>query len=102
MVVSGQMYVTREYASEVMNGLRDRARQQALSDAIKLNVREQQIISHLMQARTNREIAAELRISEKTVKHYMTGLMAKLKARNRVEVVIAARQNQDAQSAMRP
>jgi DNA-binding NarL/FixJ family response regulator len=102
MVVSGQMYVTREYASEVMNGLRDRARQQALSDAIKLNVREQQIIGHLMQARTNREIAAELRISEKTVKHYMTGLMAKLKARNRVEVVIAARQNQDAQSAMRP
>ncbi|WP_332692784.1 response regulator transcription factor [Devosia sp.] len=102
MVMSGQMFVTREYASEVMNGLRDRARRQALSDAVKLNVREQQIIGHLMQARTNREIATELRISEKTVKHYMTGLMAKLKARNRVEVVIAASQNHDADSAMRP
>jgi DNA-binding NarL/FixJ family response regulator len=101
MVMSGQMFVTREYASQVMNGLRDRARRQALSEAIKLNVREQQIVGHLMQARTNREIAAELRISEKTVKHYMTGLMAKLKARNRVEVVIAARQNQDAESGMR-
>ena len=101
MVMSGQMFVTREYASQVMNGLRDRARRQALNEAIKLNVREQQIIGHLMQARTNREIAVELRISEKTVKHYMTGLMAKLKARNRVEVVIAARQNQDSDNAMR-
>lgn len=101
MVMSGQMFVTREYASQVMNGLRDRARRQALNEAIKLNVREQQIVGHLMQARTNREIAVELRISEKTVKHYMTGLMAKLKARNRVEVVIAARQNQDTESAMR-
>jgi DNA-binding NarL/FixJ family response regulator len=101
MAMSGQMFVTREYASQVMNGLRDRARKQALNEAIKLNVREQQIVGHLMQARTNREIAAELRISEKTVKHYMTGLMAKLKARNRVEVVIAARQNQDSETAAR-
>jgi DNA-binding NarL/FixJ family response regulator len=100
IVMSGQMFVTRQYASQVMNGLRDRARRQALDEAIKLNVREKQIIGHLMQARTNREIAVELRISEKTVKHYMTGLMLKLKARNRVEVVIAARQNQDMESAM--
>jgi DNA-binding NarL/FixJ family response regulator len=94
-VATGQMFVTRQYASQVMNGLRDRARRQALNDAIKLNVREKQIIGHLLQARTNKEIAAELNISEKTVKHYMTGLMLKLNARNRVEVVIAARQNQD-------
>ena len=101
MVLAGQMFVTRQYASQVMNGLRDRARRQALDEAIKLNVREKQIIGHLMQARTNREIAAELHISEKTVKHYMTGLMLKLKARNRDEVVIAARQNQDTENAMR-
>lgn len=100
-VMCGQMFVTRQYASQVMNGLRDRARRQALDEAIKLNVREKQIIGHLMQARTNREIATELHISEKTVKHYMTGLMLKLKARNRVEVVIAARRSQDAESAAR-
>jgi len=78
-----------------MNGLRDRARRQALDEAVRLNVREKQIVGHLMQARTNREIAAALHISEKTVKHYMTGLMLKLKARNRVEVVIASRLSQD-------
>jgi DNA-binding NarL/FixJ family response regulator len=96
-VATGQMFVTRQYASQVMNGLRERSKRQALNDAVKLNVREQQIIAHLLQARTNREIAAELHISEKTVKHYMTGLMLKLKVRNRVEVVIAARRHQEAQ-----
>ena len=39
---------------------------------------------------TNKEIAATLRITEKTVKHYMTELMQKMQARNRVEVIIAA------------
>jgi DNA-binding NarL/FixJ family response regulator len=101
MVMAGQMFVTRQYASQVMNGLRERAKRQALDEAIKLNVREKQIVGHLMQARTNREIAAELHISEKTVKHYMTGLMLKLKARNRVEVVIASRLSQDQESAAR-
>ncbi|MCP8883731.1 response regulator transcription factor [Devosia sp. XJ19-1] len=96
-VMAGQLFVTRQYASQVMNGLRERARRQALAEAVKLNVREKQIIGHLMQARTNREIAAQLNISEKTVKHYMTGLMLKLKARNRVEVVIASRLRQDQQ-----
>jgi DNA-binding NarL/FixJ family response regulator len=99
-VATGQMFVTRQYASQVMNGLRDRSRRQALNDAIKLNVREKQIIGHLLQARTNKEIAAELHISEKTVKHYMTGLMLKLKVRNRVEVVIAARQYKDVELAL--
>lgn len=101
MVLAGQMFVTRQYASQVMNGLRERAKRQALDEAIKLNVREKQIVGHLMQARTNREIAAELHISEKTVKHYMTGLMLKLKARNRVEVVIASRMSQDQEMAAR-
>lgn len=101
MVMANQMFVTRQYASQVMNGLRERAKRQALDEAIKLNVREKQIVGHLMLARTNREIAAELHISEKTVKHYMTGLMLKLKARNRVEVVIASRMQQEQEAAAR-
>ncbi len=94
-VLTGQMYVTRQYAAQVMNGLRERGKRENLQESIRLNVRERQIVGQLLQARTNREIALELKISEKTVKHYMTGLMLKLKARNRVEVVIAARQTED-------
>ncbi len=43
-----------------------------------------------MRGSTNREIARCLDISEKTVKHYMSVLMQKLDARNRLEVVLAA------------
>ena len=44
----------------------------------------------LLNGRTNKEIALSLGISEQTVKHYMSVLMQKLHARNRLEVVIAA------------
>ena len=53
-------------------------------------MREDQIVKLLLKGRTNKEIAAVLSISEKTVKHYMTILMQKLQARNRLEVVIQA------------
>jgi DNA-binding NarL/FixJ family response regulator len=57
---------------------------------VKLSIREQQIVRLLLHGKTNKEIALTIRISEKTVKHYMTLLMQKLHVRNRLEVVIAA------------
>ena len=56
-----------------------------------LTPREVQILSKVSNGSTNKEIARLLNIREKTVKHYMTSLMAKLKVRNRVEAVMAAR-----------
>ena len=63
---------------------------------MRLSVREQQIVQLLLRGRTNREIAENLAISEKTVKHYMTILMQKMNARNRLEVVIAAQKMEGA------
>jgi two-component system nitrate/nitrite response regulator NarL len=56
-----------------------------------LSFRENQVLQLLSQGLMNREIAVELRLTEKTVKHYMTCLMQKLQVRNRVEAVLAAR-----------
>lgn len=92
-VMRGEMYITKQYAGQVLGGLRNREARNRLSSAIRLSVREKQIIGHLMHARTNREIASALLISEKTVKYYMSGLMTKLNARNRLEVVFAAQKN---------
>ena len=39
---------------------------------------------------SNREIAEELTLQEKTVKHYMTSILSKLHARNRVEAALIA------------
>jgi len=89
----GELFITKQYASQVMGGLRNRARQDEINRAIKLSVREKQILEHLMHGRTNREIADSLLLSEKTVKHYMTNMMSKLHARNRVELVIEAQKS---------
>ena len=91
-VLRGDIYVTQKFFAEVMALLRNEAAPVA---PIRLNVRELQIIKHLMEARTNREIAQALSINEQTVKNYMHGLMTKLSARNRVEVVIAAQKYTD-------
>lgn len=44
---------------------------------------------------TNREIALELGITEKTEKHYMTALFQKFQARNRLELALALPKNAD-------
>ncbi len=90
----GELFITTQYASQVLTGLRNRAQREAFNRAVKLNVREKQILGYLRLAETNREIACHLSISEKTVKRYMTTLMQKLHARNRVQVVV---QSQDAE-----
>ena len=92
-VMREELFITGQYASQVMSGLRNRAQREALARKVKLNVREKQIVEYLRQARTNREIALSMSISEKTVKHYMTILMQKLHARNRVEVVVQSQSN---------
>ncbi|WP_024805996.1 response regulator transcription factor [Nocardia sp. BMG51109] len=58
--------------------------------ATALTEREEQILAVVARGRTNGEIAAELHISLSTVKTHIAGLMAKLGARNRVEIVIWA------------
>ena len=94
-VLSGKMYVTSHFANQVFNGFRNREQREEAVGPMKLSFREKQIVTELMHAKTNREIATSLRITEKTVKNYMTSLMNKFHARNRVEVVIAAQKSSD-------
>src|SRR4051794_17111208 len=53
-----------------------------------LTEREEQVLLTIARGRTNAEIAAELHISLSTVKTHIASLMAKLGARNRVEVAM--------------
>jgi len=55
-----------------------------------LTLREQQIVELLGENRTNREIAATLKISESTVRGHLTGLFLKLNARSRTEAIDVA------------
>jgi DNA-binding NarL/FixJ family response regulator len=55
-----------------------------------LTGREEDVLLTVARGRTNAEIAAELHISLSTVKTHLSSLMAKLGARNRVELVMWA------------
>ena len=86
----GETYITQSFASQVIAALRNASLRRVAAEAVRFSIREDQIVRLLLRGKTNKEIAVALKISEKTVKNYMTILMQKLHARNRLEVVIAA------------
>lgn len=99
----GEIYITPCFAAKMIGALQSKALEKKAAQSTKLSVREDQIVKLLLCGKQNREIARALSLSEKTVKGYMTHLMHKLNARNRLEVVIAAQKlNPAAFEALRP
>ncbi|HZH50956.1 MAG TPA: response regulator transcription factor [Microvirga sp.] len=56
----------------------------------ELTPREEQILSILVEGRSNKEIGNKLDLSEKTIKHHLTNILQKLQVRNRVEAALLA------------
>ena len=56
-----------------------------------LTEQEAQVLSRMAEGRDNREIAAELHVSAKTVANHVSHILTKLQARDRVEAVLRAR-----------
>jgi DNA-binding NarL/FixJ family response regulator len=73
-----------EFASRPAPARRDPARLAGLTE------RERELLAQVGRGRSNTEIAADLVISIATVKTYVTRLLAKLDARDRVQLVIIA------------
>lgn len=57
---------------------------------LELSPREQQVLEGIVQGKSNREIARELFISEKTVKNHVTHLLAKLRVQDRTQAAVFA------------
>jgi DNA-binding NarL/FixJ family response regulator len=71
----------------LMRDFVERARRGEDTPDDPLTPRETEIVKLIAEARTTREIAAELVISEKTVERHRTNILAKLGMRDRVELV---------------
>ena len=56
----------------------------------KLSFREEQVVKLVSQAKLNKEIANELRLSEGTVKEYLNRIFRKIGATNRTELAVWA------------
>jgi DNA-binding NarL/FixJ family response regulator len=86
-VHAGQAYVAPSLASGL---LRDASRPRAADPLADLTPRERQVLELVASGLNNQEIAVELGLAEKTVKHYMTDILQKLHLRSRVEAALLA------------
>jgi DNA-binding NarL/FixJ family response regulator len=90
-VHGGDVYVPQSLASRVLAEMGSSTAKPADGLPGNLSDRERQILERVASGDSNKEIAYDLKISEKTVKHYMTNILQKLHARNRVEAALMAR-----------
>jgi two-component system nitrate/nitrite response regulator NarL len=93
-VADGASYVSPALGARVLSALqRPAGEARAHDDPVSaLSKREEQILRLLAQGMSNKEIGRALDLQEKTVKHYMTGILQKLQVRNRVEAALVARE----------
>ena len=91
-VHAGECYISPTLATRLVNHLgRVATARTSRPDATGgLSPREQEILSFIGQGMSNKEIGNRLCLSDKTVKHYVTGVLNKLGVRNRVEAAIIA------------
>ena len=88
-IAKGEAHVSPGLAARVLKIMQAQkpAERQPIDDLTK---REEDILKGVAAGHSNREIGALLSIQEKTVKHYMTTILSKLQARNRVEAALIA------------
>ena len=89
-VIQGSIWAPRRVLSLLIDRLLSHAG--AGAAAQELSPRERQVLDLIMEARTNREIAQELGIEERTVKAYVANLLRKTGAENRVALSVRATQ----------
>jgi two-component system nitrate/nitrite response regulator NarL len=91
-VAAGEVYVTPSLAASLLFELTGgKPGSQTASPLELLTERERQILERVAGGDSNKEIGAQLHLSEKTVKHHMTNILQKLQVRNRVEAALLAR-----------
>lgn len=88
-IARGEAHITPSLAAQVLK-LMQAAKTAEPSPIETLTKREEDILRRVAKGMSNKEIANDLSLQEKTVKHYMTEILSKLQARNRVEAAIIA------------
>ena len=87
-VSAGRTVLAPAITSQVMQLMRTNQHQQSLRKRLdSLSAQEQRVLAHVARGLTNKEVAAELGLSEKTVKNYLSNLFEKLQIARRSQAV---------------
>lgn len=88
-LAAGRSYVTPVLAMRLLTAMQSGTASKG-GPMDELSEREVAILRLVAEGRSNKEVARALDLQEKTVKHYMTGILQKLHARNRTEAALIA------------
>jgi DNA-binding NarL/FixJ family response regulator len=90
-VAAGELYIPPTMSAQLLNDL-IRPQTRKVDIIAQLSDREVGILSLVADGLSNKEVAKRLALQEKTVKHHMTRVLAKLNARNRTEAAVLMHQ----------
>ena len=95
VVQGGEYFVGRECMADLVSAVRSRGvvidgKIPRHKSDFGLTARERQIVSAVVNAYQNKEIAEKFAISEKTVKHHLTNIFNKVGVSNRLELALFA------------
>jgi len=91
-VIQGSIWAPRRLLTVLIDRLLNQQGSTVAVASPALSPRERQVLNLIMTARSNREIALELGIEERTVKAYVASLLRKTGAENRVSLSVQATQ----------
>jgi len=102
VVMAGEFWVSHGSTAELVRNLRslaDLAEQGAQLQSRSLSPQQRQIIEAIASGSSNREIAQELRLSERTVKYHLTRIFNKFGVSGRMELARYSLRNSVARRA---
>ena len=87
-VAAGRTLITKAVSDKVVSTLSAPAASLSASDVPELTLRERQVLGLIADGLTNRQIGERLELAEKTVKNYVSGLLAKLGMERRTQAAV--------------
>jgi two-component system response regulator DevR len=98
-VAAGQSILDPRVTQSVLNQLTAAAKPKAYHDE-ELSPQERRVLAHVVEGKTNKQIAAALNLSDKTVKNYLSNAFQKLRVtrRSHAAVLFSRLENEAARS----